>query len=144
MRSADRHPRLLRVAVGLAVLWVLGLIGALVLAGLLGSEGCSAGELAVLKEIPQYDGREIEPGPVGPSASCYVRYPANAPKEEILAYYSERLSENSWRMEPQEAPIPHAGRDGYHYRVEFRGRLTEVPEGMTSIEDLVMVRVVEE
>ena len=138
----NRRDRTQSSGLRVRALWALAIAGISGLVGCLGSGGCSAGELAVLEEIPRYDGREIEPGPVGPGfASCSVRYPANASKEEILAYYSEWLHENGWETELQGASILDARRDGYRYRVDYRGRIQPASDGDTTIEDIVLVRV---
>ena len=125
--------------------WALGFVSVLGSLACSGSGGCSAGELAVLEEITRYDGQEIEPGPAGPGfASCNTRYPANAPKGAILAYYSDRLRQNGWEVEAQGASILDAKRNGYRYRVDYRGRMQSTPEGDTTVEDVVFVRVSEQ
>ena len=128
---------------------LLGLVGLLASRGFFGSDGCSAGELAALTELPRHDGLPHEPGPVGPGDEhCNVRYTVDAPREEVLAYYSERLGENGWEVEPEGATMLTARRDGYRLRVE-RGARLDPPRGggktqQYLVKDVVELRVASE
>ena len=89
-------------------------------------------------EFPQYKGQEIEPDTF--EGLCVARFPATAPKEEIFAYYSERLRENGWEVEPQQDPegtivALNGRRDGYRYRVEYQRVTRTTPEGSTKTRD---------
>ena len=57
--------------------------------------GCSAEERAVYEEFSHYDDRRLEP--YSGEASCNVRYPTRASRDEILGCYDEQLRENAGR-----------------------------------------------
>ena len=87
----------------IVLLGVFALTGLLLVAlvGLLALEmllfgGCSDEARAVSEEFPHYGDRRIEP--YSGEASCNVRYPTDASREEILSYYDKQLRENGWEV----------------------------------------------
>ena len=116
--------------------------------------GCSDEGKAIVEEFPHYGDRRIEP--YSGEASCNVRYPTEASREEVLAYYEEQLRENGWEVmgfwavDPPKG-IEHYGEDlsdvsgapesvggglgaqrgEYHYRVTYEPPGTGDPGGET-------------
>ncbi len=151
----------------LAGLLLVVLVGLLALQMLLFGGGCSDEARAILEEFPHYGGRRIEPYPG--EASCNVRYPTDASREEVLGYYEKQLRENGWEVGPPKELEIHgedqsdvsgapelaggglgAQRDGYGYGVTYSppgtGDPGETPAGEeVSAEDgEVVVEVTDE
>ena len=108
---------------GLLALVGLGLFGAWGVTNVL---GCGPGERAVFEEFPRYGGRIPEPRSDLEGASCYVWFVTPDPREEVYAYYEERLRERGWVVEIHHSPTwssEHATleavRDGYRYTVLY-------------------------
>ena len=86
----------------IVLLGVLVLLGLLLVAlmGLLALQmwygGCSDEGKATVEEFPHYGDRRIEP--YSGEVSCNVRYPTEASRGEVLAYYEEQLRENGWEV----------------------------------------------
>src|SRR5918992_6078815 len=97
LRSNILNVVLLGVA-ALAGLLLVVLLGLLALQMLVFGGGCSDEARAILEEFPHYGDRRIEPYPG--EASCNVRYPTAARREEVLGYYEEQLRENGWEVGP--------------------------------------------
>ena len=101
----------------IVLLGVLALGGLLLVAlvGLLALQvwfgGCSDEGKAIVEEFPHYGDRRIEP--YSGEASCNVRYPTEASREEVLAYYEEQLRENGWEVMGFWAADPPKGIEHY-------------------------------
>lgn len=88
-----------------AVLLALLALGALAAWGVTSVLGCGPGDREVFAQFPQYEGREPELRSNLEAGTCQARFVTDAPKEDILAYYEQRLREHGWEVRRGEATV---------------------------------------
>ncbi|MBA3430312.1 MAG: hypothetical protein H0U16_02370 [Actinobacteria bacterium] len=82
---------------------------------------CGSEEKAALAEFPHYGGKELgnRPLPGKTKGACVISYPAKgASREQVSAYYEEKLAEHGWKVE-QSTDETRASRDGLRYVVHY-------------------------
>jgi len=104
-------------AAGLLALLLLGAGGVL----LYQAGTCTQAERAVYSEFAQYGGRRLPPEPNYDLGSCQARYSVDDRPQEVLAYFTDRLRANGWKVEQLLQPPPGAPSGSYTSFVARRG-----------------------